>query len=201
MRALVWTMKKQKILIIESRSDLDIYDERYEGNTLRKILELQGVSAKSIEVVNKEMLVKALKIALRAHIKYVHISAHGTDEGFILTDDGFISWEDFDRIAWPILRGKCLCFSSCSVGRGAGHLFNFHKSFCNAIVGPTRDITWGEGLVAYSAFYHRAQFCRKSSSQDVRIMNHIVGAGTFRFIESPYNPSTYTIDGLIKAIA
>ena len=56
-------MKKQKILIIESRSDLDIYDERYEGNTLRKVLELQGVSAKCTEVVNEAMLVKALKIA------------------------------------------------------------------------------------------------------------------------------------------
>jgi hypothetical protein len=26
-------------------------------------------------------------------------------------------------------------------------------------------------------------------------MNHIVGAGTFRLIESPYISSTYTIDG------
>lgn len=52
-------MKAQKILIIESRSDLDIYDERCEGNTLRKVLELQGVAAKCTEVVNKGMLVKA----------------------------------------------------------------------------------------------------------------------------------------------
>ncbi|ELZ1577625.1 hypothetical protein ST688_004918, partial [Salmonella enterica subsp. enterica serovar Schwarzengrund] len=66
-------MKKQKILIIESRSDQDIYDERYEGNTLRKVLELQGVAAKCTEVVNEGMLVKALKIAQREHIKYVHI--------------------------------------------------------------------------------------------------------------------------------
>ncbi|WP_081925202.1 hypothetical protein [Rahnella sp. WP5] len=191
-------MKKQNILIIESRSDLDIYDERYEGNTLKTILELQGVRAKSIEVVNEKMFVKALKIAQREHIKYVHISAHGTDEGFILTDDGFITWKDFDRIAWPILRGKCICFSSCSVGKGVGKLFDFHKSFCNAIVGPIRDISWGEGLVAYSAFYHRAQLYEKSSLQDVRVMNHIVGAGTFRLIESPYISSTYTIDGFIK---
>lgn len=193
-------MKKQKILIIESRSDIDIYDERYEGNTLKRILDLQGVSAKSIEVVNENMLVKALKIAQREHIKYVHISAHGSSGGFILTDEGFITWKDFDRIAWPILKGKCICFSSCSVGLGAEQLFNFHKSFCNAIVGPTRNITWGEGLVAYSAFYHRAQSCKKSSFQDVRVMNHIVGAGTFRLIESPYISSTYTIDGLIKHI-
>lgn len=194
-------MKKQKILIIESRSDLDIYDERYEGNTLKQVLGLQGVSAKSIEVVNGDMFVKALKVAQREHIKYVHISAHGTDDGFVLTDDGFITWEDLDRIAWPILRGKCICFSSCSVGNGVEDIFIFHKSFCNAIVAPTRAITWGEGLVAYSAFYHRAQFYDKSSTQDVRVMNSIVGAGTFKLIESPYISSTYTIDGLIKQTA
>lgn len=62
---MVQIVRKQKILIIESRSDLDIYDERCEGNTLRKVLELQGVATKCIEVVNEGMLVKALKIAQR----------------------------------------------------------------------------------------------------------------------------------------
>nr|CDS56413.1 hypothetical protein SYMBAF_130016 [Serratia symbiotica] len=31
-------------------------------------------------------------------------------------------------------------------------------------------------------------------------MNHIVGAGTFRLIESPYISSTYTIDGSLKYV-
>lgn len=191
-------MRKKKILIIESRSDLDIYDERKEGYALKKVLELQGVYSISLEVVNKGMLVKALRIALREHIKYVHISAHGTDEGFILTNDGFITWKDFDQIAWPLLRGKCICFSSCSVGRGVAKLFYLHKSFCNSIVAPIRDISWGEGLVAYCAFYHRAQFSDKSTLQDVRVMNQVIGSRTFNLIRSPHKSSTYTIDGLKK---
>ncbi|HFK5703676.1 hypothetical protein ACPRR3_05270 [Enterobacter asburiae] len=72
-------------------------------------------------------------------------------------------------------------------------LFTLHKSFCNAIVAPTRNISWGEGLVAYSAFYHRTQSHEKSSSQNVKVKNHIVGAGTFKLIESPYISRTYTI--------
>jgi hypothetical protein len=39
------------------------------------------------------MLVKALKIAQREHIKYVHISAHGSCDGFILTDEGLLHGE------------------------------------------------------------------------------------------------------------
>lgn len=195
---MVQLVRKQKILIIESRSDRDIYNERNERSTLKSILELQGVYAKGFEIVNRNMLVKALKVAQREHVKYVHISAHGTNEGFFLTDERFITWKDFDQIAWPILRGKCICFSSCSVGNGVSELFDFHKSFCNAIVAPIRDITWSEGLVAYSAFYYRAQLSDKSSYQDVRVMNHIVGLNTFKLIQSPYISSTYTLDRLVK---
>lgn len=193
-------MRKQEILIIESRSDQDIYDGRCEGDTLKRVLQLQGVSAKSIEVINEEMFIKALNIAKRENIKYIHISAHGFDEGFSLTDGDIVTWRDFDRLAWPILRGKCICFSSCSVGNGVAELFTLHKSFCNAIVAPTRNISWGEGLVAYSAFYHRAQSHENSSSQNVKVMNHIVGAGTFKLIESPYISRTYMIGAFMNNI-
>lgn len=185
-------MGKQEVLIIESRSDQDIYDGITEGDTLKKILALESIHAKSVEVTNERMLVKALKIAEREHIKYVHISAHGNEEGFALTD-GMMTWEYFDQLAWPMLKDTCLCFSSCSVGKGAARLFELHKTFCNVIIAPTREITWGEGLVAYSAFYHRAQDIGKSSQQDVKVMNHIVGPGTFKLIESPSRSQTYAL--------
>lgn len=62
-------MKRQEILIIESRSDQDIYDGRGEGETLKRILKLQGVNARCIEVINERMLIKAFKIAQRENIK------------------------------------------------------------------------------------------------------------------------------------
>jgi hypothetical protein len=86
----------------------------------------------------------------------VHISAHGAPNGFYLTDGEFITWRDFDELAWPYLKNTCICFSSCSVGLGAEQIFTHHMSFCNAIVAPTRDIQWSEGLVSFSAFYDRA---------------------------------------------
>lgn len=138
-------MRKQEILIIVSRSDQDIYDGRCEGDTLKRVLQLQGVSAKSIEVINEKMFIKALKIAKRENIKYVHINAHGFDEGFSLTDGDIVTWRDFDRLAWPILRGKCICFSSCSVGNGAAELFTLHKSFLNAILLQQEILVGGKG--------------------------------------------------------
>lgn len=185
-------MAKHEILIIESRSAKDIFDDRYEGATLKEVLKLQGVSAKHFEVVNKAYFEKAIKYAANKHIKYVHFSGHGSEEGIALTD-GFITWQEFDEIAWPHLKDTCLCFSSCDVAKGVEEIFQYHKSFCNAVIAPTREITWGEGLVAFSALYHRALSCSTSSSQDVRVLNHIVGAGTFSFIASTYRATTYAV--------
>lgn len=186
-------MAKFEILLLESRSPQDIFDERCEAIALKEALKLQGLQAKHFEVVNKSLLIKALKYAEKQHIKYVHISAHGSPDGFQLTDGDFIDWQEFDEIAWPYLKDTCLCFSSCDVGQGADDLFEFHKSFCNAIVAPTRKIGWGEGLVAFSAFYHRTLSTNSTTAQDVKVLNHIVGAGSFKFIESPYRATTYAI--------
>ncbi|MFM4973531.1 MULTISPECIES: hypothetical protein [Aeromonas] len=186
-------MAKNEILLLESRSPQDIFDERCEAIALKESLKLQGVQPKHLEVINKSLLAKALKYAEKQHIRYVHISAHGSPEGFQLTDGEFVYWKEFDEIAWPYLKDTCLCFSSCYVGQGADELFNFHKSFCNAIVAPTRPIGWGESLVAYSAFYHRALSTVTTTAQDVKVLNHIVGAGSFKLIESPYRSTTYAI--------
>lgn len=186
-------MAKHEILIIESRSPRDIYENRFEAGTLQQILKLESIATKHFEVVDRAHLAKAIKYAEKEHIRYIHISAHGDPEGFALTDGDFITWRDFDEIAWPKLKNKCLCFSSCSVGQGAEELFTYHKSFCNAVIAPTRKIGWGEGLVAFSALYHRALSVGTSTAQDVKVMNHIVGAGSFRLIESPYKSTTYSI--------
>ncbi|HIF9060109.1 TPA: hypothetical protein ACX6R0_001283 [Photobacterium damselae] len=139
------------------------------------------MSAKHFEVVNKVYFGKAIKYAASENIKYVHFSGHGSEKGIELTD-GFITWKD-----------TCLCFSSCDVARGVDEIFEYHKSFCNAVIAPTREISWGEGLVAYSALYHRALSCSTSSSQDVRVLNHIVGAGTFSFIAFTFRSTTYSV--------
>ena len=181
-----------EVLIIESRSYNDIYADRHEGRTLKEILRMQGVGANYVEVTNLEQLMKTIKKAQNNAVKYVHISAHGAEDGFQLTDETFVSWKDFDSIGWPFLKDVCIVFSSCDVAKGVAGLFDFHKTFCNAIVAPSRKIYWDEGLVAYTAFYYRAGKSNSTKS-DVEVMNRITEAGTFKFIPSPTKSDTYVL--------
>jgi len=186
-------MSSPEVLIIESKSPSDHFEGRHEGYILQQILHLEGVRSKYLEVLDQEHFEKALKKAENNSIKYVHFSCHGLDNGFELTNGTFFTWKDLDAIAWPLLKDKCLVFSSCLVGKGIERFFDYHKTFCNAIIAPTKTITWSEGVVAYSAFYHKATSPETSTKSDVRVMNAIVGAGTFSLFESPTRNTIYTI--------
>lgn len=187
------------VVIIESLGFDDIYHRRDEGEALQKMLSLAGVSTRLFKVCTKSQLRKALKYAQKESVRYVHFSGHGAEDGFCLTsydadtEAGFITWHDFDEMAWPWLKGKCLCFSSCDIGKGVDGLFEMHKTFCNAVVAPVRKITWSEGLVAFGAFYHRALEAQTSTESDVRVMNGIVGAGTFRLTLAERSHTTYAL--------
>ncbi|WP_200834117.1 hypothetical protein [Nitrincola tapanii] len=184
---------KKRVLIIESASPADFYEGRSEADSLHRILEIENIKSRVFNTLDIDHFIKALSYADKKYIHYVHISAHGNADGFELTDGTFIDWKTFDEIAWPYLKNCCICFSSCDVAQGAAEVFKYHKTFCNAIVGPTRKITWGEGLVAFSAFYHRALTDHTSTASDVRVMNHIAGKGTFKLIESEARSTTYTL--------
>lgn len=182
-----------KVLIIESRSHDDIFNDIHEGKTLKESLRLQGVHAELYEVATEDHLKSIVEVAAQESVRYVHISAHGSKDGFELTDGSDISWEKFDKICWPHFKDCCLVFSSCDVAKGVDKLFDMHKTFCNAIVAPTRKIYWSEGLVAYSAFYHRASKNNSSTENDVKIMNKITEPKTFKFFSSPSRQTTYVI--------
>jgi len=186
-------MPSSEVLIIESRSPSDHFDGIHEGRILKDILHLEGVSAKYFEVIDQNHLKRALEKASNDSIKYVHFSCHGLDNGFQLTDGIFLTWEDFDAIAWPALKNKRLVFSSCLVGKGVEKLFDYHKTFCNSVIASNRTITWSEGIVAYSAFYHKATSNKTTTKSDVKVMNAIVGRGTFSLFDSPTRNTTYTI--------
>lgn len=171
--------RRPEVYIIESRSAEDHWEDRHEGRTLRHVLEMEGVQSKLREVVQLPQLRRALREASRGCYSYVHLSCHGGADGIELTDGTHVTWDLFDELAWPGLRGKCVVFSSCEVGAGVGRLFELHRTFCNAVVAPRGDITWSESIAAFTAFYHLATSADTAPEDDIRMMNQLVGRPVF----------------------
>ena len=90
----------------------------------------------------------------------IHISAHGTEEGIILSSGGIVSWQNLKNILSPINEalngGLLICMSSCqgfSACRMAMAEEEGRPPFY-AIVGNTSTPLWSDTAIAYAAFYH-----------------------------------------------
>ena len=169
-----------KVLVIESRTNQDIGENRSEQWHIKSTFDLLGIRVKVIEVRTLKGFYSAIKKAESEHIDYVHFSGHGKESGIQIGDKDFITWKELDKNCWPSLRQKCLSFSSCHVAKGVEEIFSHHATFCSAIVAATRGVSWPESAIAFSAFFLRATNPETTTDQDVRVMNHICGAGTFK---------------------
>lgn len=183
------------IYLIESPSPEDLYAGRNEGHSLVYTLSLGAIEVTYFLATNVDRFEQALKdigdiISRRVDcedvLPFVHISAHGSDDGVELTDG--------DVILWPRL-SKLLCdlhdkIGSCSVvgsdGKGiekcslslssCSAYTNFiesegHSLPVQAVLGPTTDVEWCQSLVAFSSFYYQAFVLRQSFSDSVLAMN------------------------------
>ena len=182
-----------KVLVIESRKSDDKENNFSEQEVLGSVFNLLGIKAKVVEVKTVSEFYRALKMAESEHINYVHFSGHGSKEGIGIGDQGFVSWKDLDSNCWPLLKKKCLSFSSCDVAKGIEELYSHHKTFCSAIVAATREVLWSESAVAFSSFFLRATSPETTTEQDVRVMNHICGAGTFKVFRASVANATYVL--------
>lgn len=188
-------MGEATVMVIESRNADDHFKGRQEGVGLCELLKLSGIEHRYREVINREFLTKALLEVGYSEARYVHISCHGNSKGIELSDGDFVTWDEFHDLVWSecgkALAGRVLVFSACAVGRGIGVLLKKHSTFCARIVAPTRKIYWDEGLAAYSTFYFRTTKKKNGTSDDVALMNKIVGSKTFVQFKG-YRPDTYT---------
>ena len=182
-----------KVIVIESRRDDDKSSGRTEQHLLGATFLQLGIKAKIVEVDTPRAFFSALRSADSEHINYVHFSGHGEPNG-VEIGDKLVTWEEIDAQCWKYLKKVCLSFSSCDVAKGVERLLSIHKTFCSAIVAATRKVSWPESAVAFSAFYLRATDIETSTESDVRVMNHICGAGTFRVFRASVANSTYVLE-------
>jgi len=184
-----------RVFVIESLSAVDHFDGRLEGAGICELLRLARVPHSYRSVVDLPHLELALDLVGASEARYVHFSCHGKEDGFQLTDGTFVSWRRFHDLAWRdchrALQDRVVVFSACLAGNGVDAVYRWHKTFCAQIVASTRQITWEEGLAAFSAFYlHVGR--ETTVGQSVELMNRIAGNEAFvRFKGS--RPGAWTV--------
>jgi hypothetical protein len=148
-------MTTRGLFIIES---LERSDERSgrEGVIIRQILKLsESLPVRYIYIRTRQELSMALDEFKSSNLRYLHISSHGSKNSIELTLES-IPFDDFASIISPYLRGRRLFFSACSVVNRLLADSLMPRSRCNSIIGPCRDISFGDALLMWATFYHLA---------------------------------------------
>ncbi len=119
-----------KVVIIESPSPSDLFDGRLEGNILVQSLGLFEIPARLRLAVNLDEFLRALRedvaglIQEDGCIPIIHLSGHGNDQGFELTDGTFLVWDQLSAVFGAIneaVAGKLVVCLSCCEGISAIH--------------------------------------------------------------------------------
>lgn len=200
-----------RVYIIESPSRQDLIEERKEGKALYESLILADCDVNYKLVANKEEFILSLKFIIEDFFEkkgkwhtmpFIHISAHGDEDGIQLTNGELVNWQDFEielakinqKIGFlfglneysDFVSRIVLCFSACK-GFNGYKIWNSNQP-CpyQCIIGPVVDVDWSDSLTAFITFYHLANFKERSFSEAVKQMNLSAGVeDDFRLYVSP----------------
>jgi len=188
-----------KVYIIESPSAVNILENVYEGKPLSNILNMSGIQNEHFLVINRKVLASVFeKIIDDAYnsatpiMPYIHISAHGSDDGFKLADDDLIEWKVFKEYLDTINTSQklgyftptgssllcspiTLCMSVCNGINGMKMCNESGISPYAVLIGPTESVHWADALIAFSTFYHLCIFKDKRGDEVVVQMNDASG--------------------------
>ncbi|WP_153007068.1 hypothetical protein [Sphingomonas sanguinis] len=196
-KALSHVEMREKIYMIESPSAEDLYCARNEGDALARTLALAEIDviyylATSDETFNQALTDIAIKInaldpnEVQDAMPYVHISAHGDEDGILLTDGDIIFWESLTRklselheLVGPIklnpplpaeVPRTNLSLSSCAAFTNYKKYLSKDSPFL-IMMGPTRDIGWCQALIGFTTFYYQHFILRQPFLRAFRAMN------------------------------
>lgn len=195
---------KPEVYIIESADINDYCKGPQEGKALHESLKIMGVphsyfpvfTKSGFEYVlqqvqpprilseNKEQNIATLTIPV------VHISAHGADDFFRLTDGSDICWKDLKSILAPINR-KCsgcliLCMSVCRgfMAYKAAETVKSSEIPFFQLIGPKGDVLWQDSLLAFLIFYRRFDLLCDDKREDLKsIINNSISKDLFDIID------------------
>ncbi|HEX7870704.1 MAG TPA: hypothetical protein VF455_11395 [Chryseobacterium sp.] len=203
---------EDRIYIIESPSNDNLDIAQLEGDALYRALELANCDVTYKLVTSLEEFSEAFEFIIKDFYEkkgkfnampFIHISAHGDENGIELTNGDEVDWIDFkdeleninEKIGYILMpKGYSqtisrivLCFSTCK-GYNSFKIWNNEQKTCpfQAVVGPTDDIEWSDSMTAFIVFYHLSNNKQLSLDKAVNQMNnssHL--SNIFRLFTSP----------------
>lgn len=154
--------KYHVIYIIESPSAKDLHSSHCEGYLLTAGLRLIDMPYEyhlTADELTFRSAIKKLKSVTQNKIPFLHISAHGDENGIQLTDKTFIEWNKLKEILIPIndaMNGYlCMNIASCSgfhASKMAWNILGQLPFYC--LIGPTKEIPLADMAIGYIVFYH-----------------------------------------------
>ena len=183
------------VFIVESPSFDDYMEKRNEGKALSDALGLMGVESLYFPVFTEEgfdfVLDKIVQYYnnftgesfIHLKIPVLHISAHGNQNCFALTNNKQINWNLFRDKLIPVNElCKDLLFVSMSVCEGynavnAARTLNASLPYL-LLAGPTQKIKWGDSLLGFLVFYSNFNLLLESDGfQKMKMrLNQSIGA-------------------------
>lgn len=145
--------KISSVLILESQTPAEWYDECREGPILAGILRLLGIDAVVRMCLDREQFTRAIETEA-INFDVLHISCHGDENGICLTDGSPLTWQDLSQMAGGPLHGKVLVLSSCMSGKPTlAHLFESESRRPGIIIGTLENIDWDKAALAWQLMY------------------------------------------------
>jgi hypothetical protein len=144
-----------KVLIIESASPEDFYDNQLDSNSTSQLLRLLDIDFEMRIALDRHQLSRALKSAHDGDFDVIHLSCHGDEHGIQVADGKCINWEPLGslfqkRKSTPDALVMSAC---CGAASGIGDAFAKIKRRPDIIFGSTDERCYHDFAVAWAILY------------------------------------------------
>jgi hypothetical protein len=144
-----------KVLIIESASPDDFYDDQLDGNSTSQLLRLLNINFEMRIALDERRLCRALKFATEGNFDVIHLSCHGDKDGIQLANRASIDWDPLAALFQKYkAHPRALVMSSCcGAASGIGYAFAKVQLRPNIIFGSTDERYYHDYAVAWAILY------------------------------------------------
>lgn len=144
-----------KVLVIESASPDDFYNDQLDGNATSQLLRLLEIDFEMCIALDERRLSRALKFADSGNFDVIHLSCHGDKDGIQLANRTCIDWEPFAKLFQKCrAHPRALVMSACcGASSGIGRAFANVPLQPNIIFGSTDERYYHDYAVAWAILY------------------------------------------------